>query len=51
MPNTSAMDMVQSSEATEYTDCLFTEVQDSTNRCPGYDTKQSDGEAPVMLSL
>ena len=21
------------------------------NECPGYDTKQSDGEAPVMLEL
>ena len=21
------------------------------NECPGYDTKQSDGEAPVMLAL
>ena len=23
----------------------------STNECPGYDTKQSDGEASVMLEL
>ena len=23
----------------------------SHNECPGYDTKQSDGEAPVMLEL
>ncbi len=22
-----------------------------TNKCPGYDTKQSDGEVPVMLEL
>ena len=22
-----------------------------TNECPGYDTKQSDGESPVMLEL
>ena len=22
-----------------------------TNKCPGYDTKQSDGEVPVMLGL
>ena len=22
-----------------------------SNRCPGYDTKQSDGEVPVMLEL
>ena len=23
----------------------------SHNECPGYDTKQSDGEVPVMLEL
>ena len=23
----------------------------TTNGCPGYDTKQSDGEIPVMLEL
>ena len=23
----------------------------STNECPGYNTKKSDGEAPVMLEL
>ena len=23
----------------------------SLNECPGYDTKQSDGQAPVMLEL
>ena len=23
----------------------------SSNKCPGYDTKQSDGEVPVMLEL
>ena len=23
----------------------------SPNECPGYDTKRSDGEAPVMLEL
>ena len=23
----------------------------SSNECPGYDTKQSDGEVPVMLEL
>ena len=26
-------------------------VRPSTNECPGYDTKQSDGEVPVMLEL
>ena len=32
----------QSAGAIEYTNC---------NKCPGYDTKQSDGEGPVMLGL
>ena len=27
------------------------EYTDSPNECPGYDTKQSDGELPVMLVL
>ena len=36
----------------EYSDCIFTEGQDpSSNGCPGYDTKQSDGAVPVMLDL
>ena len=26
-------------------------VRPPPNKCPGYDTKQSDGEAPVMLEL
>ena len=25
--------------------------KDSSNECPGYDTKQSDGEASVILEL
>ena len=24
---------------------------DPTNKCPGYDTKKSDGEVPVMVEL
>ena len=32
----------QSAEAVEYTDF---------NECPGYDTKQSDGEVPAVLEL
>ena len=44
--------MVQSIGAVEYTDSIFAEGQDSfTNECPGYDTKQSDGEVPVMLKF
>ena len=34
----------QSAGAVECTDCPH-------NECPGYDTKQSDGEVPVMLGL
>ena len=36
--------------AVEYTDCISAEGT-PTNSCPGYDTKQSDGEVPVMLEL
>ena len=36
--------IAQSTGAVEYTDC-------TSNKCPGYDTKQSDGEAPGMLEL
>ena len=32
----------QSAGVVEYTDCK------PLNECPGYDTKQSDGETPVM---
>ena len=37
--------------AAEYTDCISAEGWDSSNECPDYDTKQSDGEASVMLEL
>ena len=37
------MALVSPAGAVEYTDC--------TNECPDYDTKQSDGEVPVMLRL
>ena len=43
--------MAQSTGAVEYTDCISTEGEDSPNECPRYYTKQSDGEAPVMLEL
>ena len=35
----------------EYTDCIAAEEQHSSNENPGYDTKQSDVEAPVILKL
>ena len=40
----------QSAGAVEYTDCTFAERLDPPpNECPGYDTKQSDSEAPEVL--
>ena len=37
----------------EYTDCIFAEGEDPSapNKCPGYDTKQSDGEALITMEL
>ena len=43
--------LAQSAEAVEYTDCFSAEGEESPNECPGYDTKQSDGEIPVILEL
>ena len=31
--------------------CISAEWKDLPNECPGYDTKQSDGEALVILEL
>ena len=42
--------LVQSAGAVEYTDCFSVEWY-PRNECPGYDTKQSDGEVPAMLEL
>ena len=42
----------QSAGAIEYTDCTSAEGKTPPpNECPGYDTKQSDGEVPAMLEL
>ena len=41
--------MIAITGAVEYNDCISAEGQDPHNKCPRYDTKQSDGEAPVML--
>ena len=38
-------------EAVEFTDHLCGGVRPLPNKCPGYDIKQSDGEAPVMMEL
>ena len=43
--------MAQSAGAVEYTDCISSGGYDSSNECPRYDTKQSDGEASVMIKL
>ena len=37
--------VIQSVEAVEYINFISAEVCDN---CPGYDSKQSDGEAPVL---
>ena len=47
-PHTSPVDW----EAVEYTDCFSAEgYVPPHNGCSWYDTKQSDGEAPVMLEI
>ena len=43
--------MAQSTGAAKYTDCISAEEYNSPNECRGYDTKQSDAEASVMLDL
>ena len=43
--------MAQSAEPVEYTNCITAEGYDFVDECPGYDTKPSDGETPVMLDL
>ena len=35
----------------KYTDCISAEEYDPSNDCPVSNTKQSDGEAPVMREL
>ena len=44
--------LAQLAGAVEYTDCTSAEGYDPPhNECRGYDTKQSDGEVPVILGL
>ena len=43
--------IAQSAGAIEYTDCTSAERYPPPNERPRYDTKQSDGEVPVMLGL
>ena len=43
--------VAQSARSAEYTDCISPERSVSFNKYSAYDTKQSDGEASVMLEL
>ena len=43
--------MARSAGAVEHTDCISAEGSNSPNECSGYVTKQSNGEASVMLAL
>ena len=43
--------LAQSAGAAEYTDCISVKGKDTPNECPQYDSKQFDGEVPVMLEL
>ena len=40
--------LAQLAGAVKYTDCISAERWDFLNKCPVFDTKQSDGKAPVM---
>ena len=40
-----------SAGAVEHTDCTSAAGEDQHYECPGYDTKQSEGEVSVMLEL
>ena len=44
-------EIAQLAGSVEYTNCISAEGYDFLNECSGYDTKQSDGEVPVMLEL
>ena len=45
------LNFAHSAGAEEYTDSTSEEEKDYSNEYPEYDTKQSDGEVPVMLEL
>ena len=45
------MYITQLAGAVEVRDWFFAEGQDSPNECLDNDTKQSDGEAPLMLEF
>ena len=43
--------MTQSAGAAEYTNCISAEGLDFHRECTVFDTKQSEGETPVVLEL
>ena len=43
--------MAQSAVTAEYTNFISAEELGSPNECPGCNTKQSDGDVPVMLDF
>ena len=45
------MPVAHSAMAVENTGCISAKRYDSSNECPEYDIKLSDGEASVMLQL
>ena len=45
------MGEAQSAGAVEYIDCISAEVSNFPNKCPEFSTKQSDGEALVMMEF
>ena len=47
----SQVQVTQLAGVAEYTNYISAEVSDSSNEWSEYDTKQSDGEVPVMLEL
>ena len=49
--NKEAKPIAQSAGAVEYTDYFSEEGVKPPNDCPGYDTKQFDGEVPAVLEL
>ena len=52
LPYSPNLSLAQSAWAVEYTDCISAQGQDPPpNECPRYDTKQYDGEVPVMLEF
>ena len=49
MSENSIFNRAQWAGTAEYTDCVSAKGENSPNECPGYDTKQSDSDASVML--